>query len=157
MFVVWGVVLVLGLATGKRDPAAQANVDPRTGSLHGMSVRLVLDPLVRQMVTTPLPDIANISLSPWTYRESSVASRVPRVLSNAHCLTSGCLSHPGGEEDAALRVKPIKYQVLVLHRVPSQRQNNNSRKKKRRRRNKYEFRLETEVITVGCTCVRSIV
>nr|UOV22698.1 interleukin 17F2 [Oostethus manadensis] len=153
MFVVLGVVLVLGLTVGRRHPAVQANVGHRTG-LNGMSVRLVLDPQVHQMVTTSLPDIANISLSPWTYRESCVASRVPRVLSNARCLTSGCLSHPGSEEDAALQVKPIKYQVLVLYRDGSQRQNDNSRKKKKRR-NKYKFRLGTEVITVGCTCVRS--
>nr|XP_057901971.1 interleukin 17a/f3 [Doryrhamphus excisus] len=155
---VLGVMLVLGFTTGRINPVVQAKMDHRTG-LNEMTLRVVLDPVLRQMAPISVPDIANISLSPWTYRESRVASRVPRVLFNAQCLTRSCLSHPGGEEDAALQVKPIKYQVLVLHRIPSQKQNNISKKKKNKkaRRNKYKFRLGTEIITVGCTCVRPVV
>ncbi|XP_061668142.1 interleukin 17a/f3 [Syngnathoides biaculeatus] len=97
------------------------------------------------MVTNSAPNIANMSLSPWTYTESCVASRLPRVLSDARCLTSACLSHPSGGEDATLEVQPIKSQVLVLHRVQNKRPNTRRRKK---------FRLEVQTITVGCTCIR---
>nr|XP_061806794.1 interleukin-17C-like [Nerophis lumbriciformis] len=92
--------------------------------------------------------VANMSLSPWSYKVSDVASRLPRVISYAHCLTSACLSYPSGGEDATLEVKPIKYQVLVLHRVPNRKPKSNSKKKR------MKFRLETETITVGCTCIR---
>ncbi|XP_077443588.1 interleukin 17a/f3 [Stigmatopora argus] len=94
------------------------------------------------------PYLANMSLSPWSYKVSKVASRLPRVILYAHCLTSACLSYPSGAEDSTLEVKPIKYQVLVLRRVPKQRRESNLKKKR------MKFRLETETITVGCTCIR---
>ncbi|XP_070843856.1 interleukin 17a/f3 [Chaetodon trifascialis] len=144
-------LLVLGLATllhaTRKCQAVSVQLDQGT-SLQGRTVRLVLDPSVRsQIASMSASTIANMSLSPWTYRESCVASRLPRQIAHAQCLTSGCLSLQGGGEDAALVAKPIKYQVLVLHRVPRQRHNN-------KRGRKYHFRLATEVITVGCTCVR---
>ncbi|KAM9840578.1 interleukin 17a/f3 [Aulostomus maculatus] len=118
----------------------------------GRRARLVMDPAV-ELQTAPeyIPSIADMSLSPWTYSESWEASRVPRRISQAQCLTSGCLSLQGGGEDAALEARPIKYQVLVLHRIPRQRQNQKGRKKMAKR---YNLRLGTEVVTVGCTCVR---
>ena len=59
---------------------------------------------------SPLPIFPRLS------RDSYVESRVPRRISHAQCLTSGCLSLQGGGEDADLEAKPIHYQVLVLHR-----------------------------------------
>ncbi|CAI5683095.1 unnamed protein product [Oreochromis niloticus] len=84
--------------------------------------------------------------------DSSVDSRLPRHISNAQCLTTGCLSPQGGGEDRALEAKPIKYEVLVLHRVLKP-----SKKKGRQARKQYIFTLGTEVITAGCTCVRPTV
>lgn len=49
-------------------------------------------------------------------RVSLEASRLPRSIYNAQCLTSGCLSLHSGEEDASLEATPIYYQTLVLHR-----------------------------------------
>uniref|UniRef100_A0A667ZEN8 Uncharacterized protein n=1 Tax=Myripristis murdjan TaxID=586833 RepID=A0A667ZEN8_9TELE len=103
---------------------------------------------------------ANMSLSPWTYRSSCVASRFPQRISYAQCLTSGCVSPHGEGEDMALEAKPIYYQVLVLHRsitnfsVPYHREKIHGWNKNKQRK-KYAFRLATETITVGCTCVRS--
>uniref|UniRef100_A0A8D3BNT7 Interleukin-17F-like n=1 Tax=Scophthalmus maximus TaxID=52904 RepID=A0A8D3BNT7_SCOMX len=108
----------------------------------GKPVRLVLDPSARPEISAFASAVANMSLSPWTYRDSCVESRLPRRISHAQCLTSGCLSLQGGGEDASLEAKPIHYQVLVLHR------------RGRKARQRYDFRLGTEVITVGCTCVR---
>ncbi|XP_061560818.1 interleukin 17a/f3 [Phycodurus eques] len=150
------VVLLLGLApvlhAASGGPVDKVRGD-RRGGLKRRIVRLVVENALHGsgdlMVTTSAPNIANMSLSPWTYNESCVASRLPRVLSSARCLTSACLSHPSGGEDATLEVKPIKHQVLVLHRVQNQRPNTNARKKRR-----MKFRLQMQTITVGCTCIR---
>ncbi|KAK2856544.1 hypothetical protein Q5P01_005279 [Channa striata] len=154
MLLVLRVLLVVGLATplhaARRDQAVSVKLGNGTG-LRGKTVRLVLDPSVQSHISSrSASSIANMSLSPWTYRESCVTSRLPMRISQAKCLTTGCLSLQGGGEDAALEAKPIQYQVLVLHRVPRQRPNN----KRGRKGKKYDFRLGMEVITVGCTCVR---
>uniref|UniRef100_A0A3Q0T8X6 Interleukin 17a/f3 n=1 Tax=Amphilophus citrinellus TaxID=61819 RepID=A0A3Q0T8X6_AMPCI len=131
---------------------ASVKVGHKTG-LMGNSVRLVLDPSVLpQLTRKSLSSIANMSLSPWTYSDSFVPNRLPRRISNAQCLTTGCLSLHGGGEDRALEARPIKYEVLVLHRVLKP-----SNKKGRKARKQYVFRLGTEVITAGCTCVRPTV
>ncbi|XP_026196379.1 interleukin 17a/f3 [Anabas testudineus] len=153
MLLVLRASLVLGLAAllhaTKKDRAVSVKLGNGTG-LKGKTVRLVLDPSVQpQIASRSASSISNLSLSPWTYRDTCVASRLPMRLSHAQCLTSGCLSLQGGGEDAALEAKPIYYQVLVLHRVPRRRHN-----KKGESKAKYDFRLGTEVITVGCTCVR---
>ncbi|XP_077409536.1 interleukin 17a/f3 [Vanacampus margaritifer] len=153
------VVLLLGLVTALHStsgsPMDKVRVR-RRGGLKRKTVRLVVENWMHGsgdlMVSSSVPNIANMSLSPWTYKESSVSSRLPRVLSSAHCLTSACLSHESDQVDATLEVKPIKYQVLVLRRVTNQKPNSNLRKK-----NKKRFRLETETITVGCTCIRRTV
>ncbi|XP_068433659.1 interleukin 17a/f3 [Clinocottus analis] len=113
----------------------------------GTSVRLVLDPSVTPQIGSATAAVANMSLSPWTYRESRVESRLPRQIFHAVCLSSGCLSLQGGGENLALQAKPIYHQVLVLHRISKQRPGP-------KRRKRYSFRLGTEVISVGCTCVR---
>ncbi|GAA6233907.1 interleukin-17F-like [Lates japonicus] len=148
-------LLMLGLATllhaTRKEQAISVKFGRRTG-LKGRKVRLVLDPSVQPQIASTSPSsIANMSLSPWMYRDSYMASRFPSRISHAQCLTSSCLSLRGEGEDAALEAKPIYYQVLVLYRVPKQQQNN---KGGRKARNKYVFRLRTEVIPVGCTCVR---
>ncbi|XP_071334692.1 interleukin 17a/f3 [Trachinotus anak] len=153
MLLLLRAVLVLGLAmplhATRKGQAVSVKLGSGTG-LKGKIVRLVLDQSVQpQIASTSASSIANMSLSPWTYRDSCVASRLPRRISHAQCQTSGCLSLQGGGEDTALEAKPIYYQVLVLHRIP--RQNNQGGRKGRK---KYDFRLGTEVITVGCTCVR---
>ncbi|XP_070782406.1 interleukin 17a/f3 [Enoplosus armatus] len=148
-------LLVLGLATLLHATRKGQAVQVRSGQgtrLKNKTVRLVLDPSVQPQISSmSSATIANMSLSPWTYKDSWVASRLPGRISHAQCLTSSCLSLQGGGEDAALEAKPIYYQVLVLHRVTRKRRNN---KGGRKARDKYAFRLGTEVITVGCTCVR---
>ncbi|KAF1376314.1 hypothetical protein PFLUV_G00210220 [Perca fluviatilis] len=148
-------LLVLGLVTLLHATRKGNAVSLKLGHgsrLKGQTVRLVLDPSMQpQIASTSASTIANMSLSPWTYRDSCEESRLPRRISHAKCLTSGCLSLQGGGEDAGLEAKPIYYQVLVLHRVPRKRY---SKKAGRMRMNQYDFRLGTEVISVGCTCVR---
>ncbi|KAM7395793.1 hypothetical protein PAMA_007196 [Pampus argenteus] len=154
MILMLRAILVLGLASllhaARKEQAVSVKLRQGAG-VKGRTVRLVLDTFVQpQTASVSASNIANMSLSPWTYRESFEVSRFPKKIAHAQCLTSGCLSLQGGDEDAALEAKPIYYQVLVLHRVPRQKQINQRRKKVR----KYDFRLGTEVIPVGCTCVR---
>ncbi|KAI4802174.1 hypothetical protein KUCAC02_020028 [Chaenocephalus aceratus] len=129
MLLVLRAVLLLGLASllhaARRDQAVSLSLG------NGSRLRLVMDPSVQsQRISTSDSSIANMSLSPWTYRDSSWR---------------------GGGEDAALEARPIYYQVLVLHKILRQVHNHKAGGRKRRQ---FDFRLETEVITVGCTCVR---
>ncbi|NXC52712.1 IL17F protein, partial [Aleadryas rufinucha] len=87
-------------------------------------------------------DVRNRSLAPWDYRLDEDPNRFPRVIADARCRLSGCVS-PLGQEDHGLNSVPIKQEILVLRReqrgcVPS-------------------YRLEKRVITVGCTCVTPVI
>ncbi|XP_019947256.2 interleukin 17a/f3 [Paralichthys olivaceus] len=148
--------LMLSLATllhAARKGQGVKSVKSRSGTGKSKMASLVLDPSVLpQIVSTFDSSIANKSLSPWTYRDSYVESRVPRRISHAQCLTSGCLSLQGGGEEANLVAKPIHYQVLVLHRV--QRRQRRKSKRGKKAKSLYVFKLGTEVVSVGCTCVR---
>uniref|UniRef100_A0A4W5N0N1 Interleukin 17a/f1 n=1 Tax=Hucho hucho TaxID=62062 RepID=A0A4W5N0N1_9TELE len=68
--------------------------------------------------------IWNHSISPWTYK----------------CFLKGCLNITG-KEDRNLKSKPIFYQILVLRKVMGSGK-------------KCHYRLESKVISVGCTCDR---
>ncbi|KAF7231778.1 interleukin-17F [Nothobranchius furzeri] len=117
----------------------------------GKMVKLFLDPSVQtNLYIRSMSNIASMSLSPWTYQDNINTSRIPTRISQAECLTSYCLSLRGNDEDLTLEAKPIVYEVLVLHRVSSTK----SKKKTKKRKLGYRFTLGTEVITVGCTCVR---
>ncbi|XP_029281738.1 interleukin 17a/f3 [Cottoperca gobio] len=158
MLLVLRALLVLGLTTmlhaTRKGQKAFLKLD-HGQRLKGSTVRLLLDPSMQPQVTSTSGSlIANMSLSPWTYRDSCVKSRLPQRISHAQCLTSGCLSLQGGGEDAALEAKPIYYQVLVLHRGKRRSYNNKGGTKTKK---KYEFTLGMEVISVGCTCVRPTV
>ncbi|XP_076027029.1 interleukin 17a/f3 [Genypterus blacodes] len=162
MFLMLGALLVLlslavPLHAKRKDQRVSVQLGNRTGQ-RGQMVKLFLDTMLQpQMATVPASNIANMSLSPWTYRESCDDSRFPRQMLHAQCLTTGCLSPQGGdagggegEEDMSLEAKPIYYQVLVLHKV----QKHKGSKRTGERKRKYHLQLGTEVITVGCTCVR---
>lgn len=150
------VLLVLSLAmllhaTTTKIKVVRVKLDQGPG-LKGRTVKMILDPSVQpEFISTSDSTTANMSLSPWTYWESHNDSRMPSRISQAQCLTSHCLSLQGGGEDAALQAKPIQYQVLVLYKVKRSRPNKEGRRKARKQN---IFRLGTEVITVGCTCVR---
>lgn len=64
-------------------------------------------------------------------------------ISEAKCEKRGCLGK-NGEEDLGLESQPIQYQIYVLKKV----------KDKNKR---YALKLESKVISVGCTCVLPVV
>ncbi|XP_047429746.1 interleukin 17a/f3 [Mugil cephalus] len=150
-------LLVLGLASLLCAARKDQMVSSRLGWGSGLKVnrvKLVLDPSVLPLSTQrSSSDIANMSLTPWKYREEDVPSRFPKVMAHAECLTTGCLSLQGGGEDQALEAKPIYYQVLVLKRVLRKSHSKKSHEGKKARK-RYDFMLGTETVAVGCTCVR---
>uniref|UniRef100_A0A672HIM5 Interleukin 17a/f1 n=1 Tax=Salarias fasciatus TaxID=181472 RepID=A0A672HIM5_SALFA len=129
--------LLLALASllhASRTGRLASEKPPRSPRARQRMVNLCLNSSAVMKFPSPSSSIAaNMSLTPWTYRWG--ASRIPRRISQAQCLTSGCLDPRGGGETASLQARPIKYQVLVLRR-------------------QHQFQLGMEEITVGCTCVR---
>ncbi|NXB34684.1 IL17F protein, partial [Eulacestoma nigropectus] len=143
------LVLVLALAVSSsphRKAGASARLsegclnqkDPKFPTTVKVDVRISSsDPAFRVV-----HDVRNRSLAPWDYRLDEDPNRFPRVIADARCRLSGCVS-PLGQEDHSLNSVPIKQEILVLRReqhgcLPS-------------------YRLEKRVITVGCTCVTPVI
>ncbi|XP_008396384.1 interleukin 17a/f3 [Poecilia reticulata] len=147
VFLLLGFVSVIPVASKTQIISVQ-ELRPR-----GKTMQLALDSSVKSYLShSSASNIANLSLSPWTYIDTYNSSRLPQKILQANCSTSGCLNLQGRGEDASLEAKPIKYQVLVLYRTLKKKNN-----KKGKKKNKYIFMLGTEEITVGCTCVRPTV
>ncbi|XP_052391573.1 interleukin 17a/f3 [Carassius gibelio] len=104
--------------------------------------RVILDPSLNISVNVhPSP---SRSLSPWTYEESWDSSRIPSKISEAKCEKKSCLTKDG-EEDFGLESKPIYYQINVLRRV------------KNKNAMHHALKLETKIVSLGCTCVLPVV
>ncbi|XP_061564129.1 interleukin-17F-like [Cololabis saira] len=110
-------------------------------------VQLLLDPsaLVPSRTNRPLE---NASISPWAYNDSVDPSLLTQ-LSEARCLLRGCLNS-SGREDRRLESRPIMHQVLLLRRVKPEGAGP-------RPAHNYHYRLESRLVSVGCTCVRPTV
>ncbi|XP_051952428.1 interleukin-17F-like isoform X2 [Xyrauchen texanus] len=103
--------------------------------------RIILDPTLNMSsFASPSP---SRSLSPWTYEISCDDSRIPMAISEAKCEKRGCLNE-NGEEDLGLESKPIFYQIHVLRREKGTKK-------------QYSLKLESKIISVGCTCVLPVV
>ncbi|NXE00271.1 IL17F protein, partial [Chaetorhynchus papuensis] len=87
-------------------------------------------------------DVRNRSLAPWDYSLDDDPNRFPRVIADARCRLSGCVS-PLGQEDHSLNSVPIRQEILVLRRE--------------QRGCQQSYRLEKKIITVGCTCVTPVI
>ncbi|NP_001191715.1 interleukin-17A/F-3 precursor [Oryzias latipes] len=150
MLLVLRALLLLGLLSLEHAKKSQTFPARLKQGPKYRTLKVSLDPSVMpQFYSVSTSNLANSSLSPWTYRENYNSSRLPKSISEAECQTSGCIRD--GVEDDALEAKPIQYQILVLYRVQKQQSVGKKKKKKSR---KYDFMLGTQVITVGCTCVR---
>ncbi|XP_023268143.1 interleukin-17A-like [Seriola lalandi dorsalis] len=81
------------------------------------------------------------SLSPWTWRSSTVKNRIPSTLWEAECSSSFCSSpRPGDTDEHGLNSVPVYQNVLVLTR-----QEGAGRC----------FTASFQSVAVGCTCVRA--
>nr|XP_040017709.1 interleukin 17a/f2 [Gasterosteus aculeatus aculeatus] len=81
-------------------------------------------------------DIHLRSLSPWSWRSSTVTHRIPSTIWEAKCGSSSC-SGPGAGRD--LNSVPIYQSLLVLTRRERERC----------------FTASYRSVAVGCTCVRA--
>ncbi|CAL8243562.1 unnamed protein product [Lota lota] len=104
------------------------------------TVPLYLDS-VASAPTHSLRPLFNNSISPWTSNTTYDKDRLPLFITEARCSLQGCLNGHG-TEDLNLESKPIWFQTLFLRRVKSPKGKS------------YHYRLESKLITVGCTCVR---
>ncbi|KAM5165053.1 interleukin-17F-like [Mantella aurantiaca] len=131
---------------------------PRDGNLPPEPTERCMGRRSRRLPISPTVDISAIdgdyldglledantnsrSLSPWEYRLSTDPDRFPFVISEADCLTFACVDSEGNE-DPDLISYPIQHEMMVLRR--------------QQRDCDYTYSLETQLVTVGCTCVRSL-
>ncbi|XP_068135096.1 interleukin-17F-like [Hyperolius riggenbachi] len=112
-----------------RRPPASANVDISVINTDYM------ESLLEAM------EVNSRSLSPWEYRLNTDPERFPSVISEADCFTFSC-EDSEGNADPSLMSHPIQQEVMVL--------------RKHYRDCDYSFTLETELVTVGCTCVSAL-
>ncbi|CAJ0951798.1 unnamed protein product [Ranitomeya imitator] len=106
----------------------RVKVDMKVGG--GSSAQLMAD------------SVRSRSISPWEYSSNVDSNRLPVVINEARCLHRGCLD-PEGHVDLSMNSVPIRQEVLVLRRE--------------RRGCVPIHRLEKQLVTVGCTCVRPII
>ncbi|XP_073529545.1 interleukin-17F-like [Phyllobates terribilis] len=78
------------------------------------------------------------SLSPWEYSLCTDPNRFPVVIAEADCLTFACVDADGHESPDLISF-PIQQEVMVLRRE--------------QKGCSFSYRLEGEVVTLGCTCV----
>ncbi|NWV07114.1 IL17F protein, partial [Ptilonorhynchus violaceus] len=125
-------------ASGRLSEDCLNQKDPKFPTTMKVDIRISNSDRAFRMVH----DVRNRSLAPWDYRLDEDPNRFPRVIADAQCRLSGCVS-PLGQEDHGLNSVPIKQEILVLRReqrgcVPS-------------------YRLEKRLVTVGCTCVTPVI
>ncbi|XP_015260055.1 PREDICTED: interleukin-17A-like [Cyprinodon variegatus] len=82
------------------------------------------------------------SLSPWTWRTTTVKNRIPETIWEAECSSEFCLSpKPGPAGSHNLNSVPVYQSVLVLTRMKGSRC----------------YAASYKSVAVGCTCVRASV
>ncbi|XP_039990429.1 interleukin 17a/f2 [Xiphias gladius] len=83
-------------------------------------------------------NIHSRSLSPWSWRSSTLKNRIPSTLWEAECSSSFCLSpNPGHTDKYDLKSVPIYQKVLVLNR----------------QRGQHCYTTSHQSVAVGCTCL----
>ncbi|XP_074845115.1 interleukin-17F-like [Carettochelys insculpta] len=87
------------------------------------------------------PDVRNRSLSPWDYSITKDPNRFPEEIAEAKCRHYSCVNALG-QEDFSKNSVPIQQEILILRRE--------------RRGCQHTYRLEKQLITVGCTCVMPV-
>ncbi|XP_077149207.1 interleukin-17F-like [Ranitomeya variabilis] len=85
-----------------------------------------------------MEDIHTRSLSPWDYSHNTDPNRFPFVIAEADCLTFACVDADGHQSPDLISF-PIQQEVMVLRRE--------------KKGCSFSYRLEMEVVTLGCTCV----
>ncbi|XP_032910370.1 interleukin-17A [Catharus ustulatus] len=138
-----GKVIKPGLKPGNLFKQASAGCLTQKDSKFPQTVRVNLS-ISNTNQDTKLSSLnaSNRSLSPWDYRIDEDHDRFPRLIADAECRHTLCVT-PEGQLDHSLNSVAIQQEILVLRRE--------------HRGCQQSFRLEKKLITVGCTCVTPLV
>ncbi|XP_056419997.1 interleukin-17A-like [Hyla sarda] len=118
--------------SGKRNRRLPSSVTVNTSLIEAS----YMDSLVQ------MENIRTRSLSPWNYSLNTDPNRFPFVISEANCLHFACVDADGNENPDLISF-PLRQKMMVLRRE--------------QKSCSFSYRLETVVVTVGCTCVRPMV
>ncbi|NXD55762.1 IL17F protein, partial [Corvus moneduloides] len=137
-----GKVIKPGLKPENIFKQASAGCLTQIDSKFPQTVRVNLSMSNMNQDTKASPDVSSRSLAPWDYRIDEDHDRFPRLIADAECRHSRCVT-PEGQLDHSLNSVPIKQEILVLRREQKGCQQS--------------YRLEKKIITVGCTCVTPLI
>ncbi|XP_008498044.2 interleukin-17A [Calypte anna] len=137
-----GKVMQPGLKAESLFKQVYAGCLTQKDSKFPQTVRVNISISNRNQDTKTHVDVSSRSLSPWDYRIDEDHNRFPRLIAEAKCLHSRCVS-PDGQLDHSLNSVPIKQEILVLRRE--------------QKGCHQSFQLEKKIITVGCTCVTPLI
>uniref|UniRef100_A0A803JD60 Interleukin-17F n=1 Tax=Xenopus tropicalis TaxID=8364 RepID=A0A803JD60_XENTR len=124
------------------DPAEKCDIKPnrmRFPRSINLDISIIDTSYMHSLVA--IPGIESRSLAPWHYRLDVDPDRYPFVIAEATCLGSVCMDS-NGKKNPGLVSLPIQQEVLVLRRE--------------QRDCRYVYRLETQRVTLGCTCARPL-
>uniref|UniRef100_A0A3P8R9Y3 Interleukin 17a/f1 n=1 Tax=Astatotilapia calliptera TaxID=8154 RepID=A0A3P8R9Y3_ASTCA len=125
---------------------AAAHAEDRRTHKHGATLETVSLQLDAKTLETHRHTrlLNNASISPWTYNSFNHLLS-PRFLHPQRSLPAAGLPELTGQEDRNLESRPIMHQVLLLRRIRPEGSAD------------YHYRLESRLISVGCTCVKPVV
>ncbi|XP_029452888.1 interleukin-17F-like [Rhinatrema bivittatum] len=128
----------------KEDSALRAisNCTARASTKLAQHIKVDISIITKSQAHSMGHDVKNRSLSPWDYSYDTDPNRVPSKIAEAKCRHYGCVNSEG-QEDINLNSVPIRQEIIVLRREMVG--------------CNQIYRLEKKMITVGCTCVKSIV
>ncbi|NXH55196.1 IL17F protein, partial [Rhabdornis inornatus] len=137
-----GKVIKPGLKQGNLFKQAPAGCRTQKDSKFPQTVRVNLSISNTNQDTKGSLNVSSRSLSPWDYRIDEDHDRFPRLIADAECRHTLCVT-PEGHLDHGLNSVPIQQEILVLRRE--------------HRGCQQSYMLEKKIITVGCTCVTPLV
>uniref|UniRef100_A0A8C8VMI3 Interleukin 17F n=1 Tax=Pelusios castaneus TaxID=367368 RepID=A0A8C8VMI3_9SAUR len=124
------------------DMKTSDNCPPQKDSRFPLSVKVDINISGPKHATKMAHDINNRSMAPWDYSIDEDPNRFPQVIAQAKCRHYSCVDSTG-EEDYSMNSIPIQHEILVLRRE--------------QRGCQHAYRMEKQLVTVGCTCVRPII
>uniref|UniRef100_A0A8C4WCJ9 Interleukin 17A n=1 Tax=Gopherus evgoodei TaxID=1825980 RepID=A0A8C4WCJ9_9SAUR len=122
---------------GGTDESMSDGCPPQKNSRFPLSVKVNIHISSSSHAIRMAHDVRNRSISPWDYSITKDPNRFPEVIAEAKCRHFSCVNALG-QEDYSMNSVPIQQEILILRRE--------------QRDCLHSYRLEKQLITVGCTC-----
>uniref|UniRef100_A0A452HZG8 Interleukin 17F n=1 Tax=Gopherus agassizii TaxID=38772 RepID=A0A452HZG8_9SAUR len=122
---------------GGTDETVSDGCPPQKNSRFPLSVKVNIHISSSSHAIRMAHDVRNRSISPWDYSITKDPNRFPEVIAEAKCRHFSCVNALG-QEDYSMNSVPIQQEILILRRE--------------QRGCLHSYRLEKQLITVGCTC-----